>query len=159
MENAMNLDLILQPNPLQCYYAMGEADKKELYRLMLADNLEYGYSPEEAKKWADHQHIYMIDALTLSEEHIGDCTKVACSCTKCQAESVAGLDQSYIQGDWHMLQSAFNGGDDILKAIEELSKPVVFTWDAPQATIDMWNKRSVSTRSWLIDYYIKWSSQ
>ncbi|MEG0868201.1 MAG: hypothetical protein RSG77_14220 [Hafnia sp.] len=155
----MNLELILQPNPLQCYYALGEADKKELYQLLLADNLEWGYSPEEAKKWADHQLSFLIDALTQGEEHVGDCTKVACSCTKCQAESVAGLSQSYIQGDWHMLQSAFNGSNDIFKAIEQLSKPVNFTYEVSQATVNLWNKKSAYTRSKLIDYYINWASQ
>lgn len=155
----MNLERILTPNPLQSYVVMSEADKKELHQLMYADNLEWGYSSGEAQKWADHQLPYYIDALTTKEEHCGDCTSVACSCIKCQAESVAGVDNNLMQANWHLIQSAFNGTEDILKAIEELAKPVVFTWEAPQSTIDMWNHKQGLTRAALIEYYINWCNQ
>lgn len=155
----LELEIILTPNPLQRYVVMGEADKKQLHQLMYDDNLEWGYSSDEAKKWADYQLPHYIDAFTTKEEHCGDCTSVACACIKCQAESVAKLADIPFQANWHLIQSAFNGTEDILKAIEELAKPVVFTWDAPESTIAMWNHKQGLTRSALIDYYINYCCQ
>lgn len=155
----MDIERILTPNPLQSYCILGLVDKTELHQLMYAENLEWGYNHEEALKWANHQHESFFDALTTKEEHCGDCTSIACSCIKCQAEDVVGQPNNLLLANWHLIRSAFNGTEDILKAIEELAKPVVFTYEVSPTTVQLWNRKQQLTRSSLIEYYINWCSQ
>lgn len=90
----------------------------------------------------------------LSSKHDGDCTCVPCSCMKCQAESLVGVDTisglgkheaSYIDG-------LFTPGRTLDEVIALLAdyEPKDVPWGAPH--IDRWRAEAKRAHGWLVSY-------
>lgn len=68
----------LTNNPCNAKITLTEEAKKEMERLLLEDDYE------------DWVVKHIVEAV--SEEHVGDCTCVPASCSRCHAESALGLN-------------------------------------------------------------------
>ena len=108
-------------NPLWTTVELDDHEKKELwYKIKIAEmeDLAFGayfhlnegdkhYDPKEARKELDPEYwctdeksklderVDTLHAAYLNElmtSHGGDCTCFACSCMKCQSESIVGID-------------------------------------------------------------------
>lgn len=92
---------------------------------------EYWCSDDKSKldQRIDEMHAYYV--ADLQGWHIGDCTCVACSCTKCHAEGLLGIDTIKGLGKHsaHKVDGAFRVGEDrklnctIDEALEKLRHP------------------------------------
>lgn len=179
------------PNPLETIVELDEHEQ-EVFKLkikiaeMESDMfsahfyLQEGkdwYSVEDARKELDPnyfvsdegngldkrvQQLFECYIADLKSSHIGDCTCVACSCTKCYAESLLGIDT--IQGlgkhEGHAIYSAFNykDGDEWKKrslpeALEILRtyKPNA-AWQGWEAHADRWTAERKRAYEWLLNY-------
>lgn len=99
--------------------------------------------------------------------HIGDCTCVPCSCSKCHAESVLGIDTLKPfpgKHELHHIQSVFSRWNPETKehnkpevsldeALEKLRtyKPAG-TWDGWEAHIDRWTQEAKRAYEYLLNY-------
>ncbi len=148
------------------------------------------YDPEKARKELKHEYWYsdeykariqeMLDyyVTALKDVHGGDCTCVACSCDKCHAEGLLGINTtkglgkhegskinaafSYVDGKWH------EGDRTIDEAIALLEKDVDFSWESLPADsswknskwdkaqyeyhIPRWKQERVNAVAWLKNY-------
>lgn len=144
-------------NPLRSYVEMNEEEKIELKEKLYHHWLVEWDEPEDsARKWTEHQYPYMLDALTLGEEHFGDCIKVCGSCVKCQAEDVLGINTTEGLGSLYYISAAFSDGrETIEEAISYLSIPIESHEEWHEPRIDMWNQQRLSALNGLIKYRIK----
>jgi len=151
------MKIIYTQNPLRSYFELSEQEKAE-YKVKLYNYLrdEYEETEEQAQKWAEHQYPYFIEALTSGEEHWGDCTKVATSCTKCHAEDVMGI--STIQGikNFHYIAGAFGKDTTLDEAIEKLSQEAEYTEEWHKPHIERWTKERKAALESLIWYKDKY---
>lgn len=102
----------------------------------------------------------------LQSTHVGDCTCVACSCSKCHAESILGIDTIPGLGkhEAHKIDGAFGAENQrsIEEAIERLSKfeinPENYTSDAwvkmggYEQFVPRWKAEQERAHAWLINY-------
>ena len=111
-----------------------------------------GYDAE-----ADHQLKYLIQAL--DEPHVGDCTCVPCSCTKCQVEDLLGIDTLSIDGEYpgkhvlHYVSFAF-------KTPNEYNKGTIIpncqTIDEAIEWLDDYDPSAGSDKENLKEWFPKW---
>lgn len=149
--------VIYTQNPLRSYFDMSEQDKAEFKQKLYAYHKdEEEENHEEATKWTEHQYPYFIEALTSGEEHWGDCTKVACSCTKCHAEDVLGV--SAVEGikNFHYISGAFGKDTTLDEAIEKLSKDAEYNEEWHKPHIERWTKERKEALESLIWYRDKY---
>lgn len=179
-------------NPLRSQVFLDEKDK-ELFRLKIEQevlfealygvhyHLSKNDSPdiERAKREAslvgDDGYSKYIDELLeaytqdLLHGHMGDCTCVPCSCSKCHAEYILGIDTIEGLGKHlaYKIDSAFRREDgssrNINEAIDHLAIPLseepnehyknhpeVYKQYLPK-----WQKERIAAREWLINYRLK----
>lgn len=179
-----------QPNPFLTTVEIDERDKQmmlvsyqtEQFSELLCDlhmqlNGSYGGAPltdiEEIKKivdkWADIRNLE-VDSEDirryisyLDTEHMGDCTCVSCSCARCMAEELLGINtlQGLGKHPANKVQGAFgrDGNKTIdeaiatLQAVRDYIKPVTWPdsvgWDVH---IPRWERERESALKWLKAY-------
>lgn len=175
-------------NPLRTKVFLDEKDK-EIFRLKIEQevlfealySVHYHLSKtetpdvERAKSEAslvDTGYSKYVDELLeaytqdLLHNHIGDCTCVPCSCSKCHAEYILGIDTIESLGKHlaYKIDSAFSCEDGsfrtIDEAIEQLNIPLS---EEPnehyknhpemyKQYLPKWQKERIAARDWLINY-------
>lgn len=175
-------------NPLRTKVFLDEKDK-ELFRLKIEQevlfealySVHYHLSKNEtpdverAKREAslvDTGYSKYVDELLeaytqdLLHGHMGDCTCVPCSCSKCHAEYILGIDTIEGLGKHlaYKIDSAFSREDGsprtIDEAIEQLDIPLS---EEPnehyknhpemyKQYLPKWQKERIAAREWLINY-------
>lgn len=93
----------------------------------------------------------------LKEEHIGDCVCFPCSCTKCGAESILGIDTIKGLGKHEanlilkfFRQDSTRTAVQVLSLIEEYEVIPTQDWHLPH--VDRWIKERENAREWMIAY-------
>lgn len=66
------MKIVYTENPLCSYVEMSDNEKVD-FKLKLYNwwRYEWEESDEESTKWTEHQYPYLIEALTLGEQHCG----------------------------------------------------------------------------------------
>lgn len=172
------------PNPLNCVIELDEHERKEFRYKLIIEELEDAmhsasfhlnpedkyYKPEQARAELDMEYYFgqefqkRIDELLnyyledLKGPHGGDCTCVPCSCSKCHAEGMLGIDT--IQGlgkhSAYKINDAFEGLfgertiDQAIKKLEHY-KPKA-AWKGWEAHADRWKAEAAHALEWLKKY-------
>lgn len=96
---------------------------------------------------------------SLSESHDGDCTCEPCSCPKCHAEALLGVDTIRDLGkhEGSVIKGAFGSGGDSARTIEEAVAILsdheprdVPDWGLPH--VDRWREERRRAHEWLVAY-------
>lgn len=148
------MKIVYTENPLRSYVEMSEPEKDD-FKLKLYNWWRYDWeeTEETAIKWTEHQYPYLITSLTSGEQHFGDCTKVSCSCTKCQAEEILGINTTDGLSSLHYISGAFpDTSTTIDQAIENLSREVNYLEDWHQPHVERWNKERAAACISLVRY-------
>lgn len=106
-ENPLNSKVLLSPTEIEMLRLKIKISELEEYIFLTHWNLKKG-DLEKAKSCSDPKYFFpdsdtsgitaRVEELlgmyvsSLSDTHIGDCTCIPCSCTKCWAESMLGVD-------------------------------------------------------------------
>lgn len=180
------------PNPFLTKIELDEQDKKNLLNVYKVDQYEellcgldlrldgkirkdepitLEIVKKEVDKWGD---IYNMDVdsedfayilASVDDIHMGDCTCVACSCSRCRAEDLLGVNTLPVGKHLaHKIYGAF--GRDYSKtideAIETLSKPYTFeerhecyknySEENYMALTVRWSKEREAAAEWLKKY-------
>ena len=146
--------IVYAQNPLRSYVVLEEGEEAIL-RQKLYDYHRYEWeeSQEDSENWTEHQYPYVLESLTSGEEHCGDCTKVPCSCTKCYAEEIWGVDTAKGIKCFRYISGAFGEGrTTIAEAIADLSKPGVYDEEWHQPHIERWEAERQAALESLIAY-------
>lgn len=172
-------------NPLFTKIELNENEKKELwYKIKIKEMeeilfdahyyLEEGknFDIQKAQKSLSPDYYYTdekspldkrCDALLesylseLNSFHFGDCTCVPCSCIKCHAEAILGIDTLKGLGKHpaYYINDAFgeNNEKTIQEAIEYLAnyEPKA-NWDGWEKEVSRWKLEAQSAHDWLVDY-------
>lgn len=148
------MKIVYEQNPLRSYVELTEGEKVELKeKLYKYHRYEWEESEEDSLAWTEHQYPYVLDSLTTNEEHCGDCTKVLCSCSKCYAEDIWGVNLTEGIKHSQYITSAFREGRDTIdQAIENLKQSKEYKEEWQQPHIERWEaERKVALDS-LIKY-------
>lgn len=151
-------------NPLATVIELDESEKAT-FRLKVfteyAEDGDDGPSEEWRREIAEH---YIDGALQGS--HVGDCTCIACTCSKCCAEELLGIDTIKGLGkhEAHAISRAFGSGRDINGAIEYLrahdpdddgDNPSSWKKKDPKGWakwVPVWREQQARALKWLIAY-------
>lgn len=163
------------PNPLNTIIELDEHEQKELWYKIKVNEMEEMLSMaehyvtekylnlDEAREQLDSSYYFADDSgkskldercdtllehflQELKSNHIGDCTCIACSCSKCHAESILGIDTipGLSKYTGHNIRNAFiiKVGDKyesrtLDEALEKLSK---FEIDPENYNTESWKK-------------------
>lgn len=98
---------------------------------------------------------------SLQSCHVGDCTCVPCSCSKCHAESILGIDTIKGLGKHsaYKIDNAFGKGNEksIDEAIESLANyDPKANWEGWEAHAPRWNAEAKAAHEWLVAYKSKY---
>ena len=132
---------------------------------------DYYCNEEDNKKSKLDERCDMLLETFLSElqsNHIGDCTCVACSCMKCHAEGLLGIDTIKGLGKHtaHKINAAFgiNNEKNIDEAIEYLANydpkpkdPESDAWKKMggyEQYVPRWKEEAKLAHDWLVNYKI-----
>lgn len=146
------------PNP----YYNGKTNY-ELAKQEIPDNI---YSKEEEDNFIKMANHYIDD---LGSFHAGDCTCIPCSCAKCYAESILGVDTipglgkheaskiwNYFVPDW---RSPFDLRtiDEVLELLRTYEPKISEAWEScSQETFDhhapRWRQEARNAYNWLYNY-------
>jgi hypothetical protein len=160
-------------NPLNSVIELDQNQKREFYQLVKNYELKdiiYAIRYRLKEKIPDTDDIIRLCKLSKSDEyvnqlyeslldslddgHYGDCICVCCSCTKCMAEellginTIAGLEPH--SANW--ISCSFSNGETLDEAIEYLKEPLTRKQDIKQSDYDRWSKERVDALHWLIEY-------
>lgn len=145
--------IIYTQNPLRSYVDLSDQEKADFKQKLYAWHTdEWEENHEEATKWTEHQYPYFIEALTSSEEHCGDCIKVCCSCTKCNAEDILGINTTEGLKGLRYIASVFGKDTTLDEAIEKLSKDAEYNEEWHKPHIERWTKERKEALESLIWY-------
>lgn len=93
----------------------------------------------------------------LQSSHVGDCTCVPMSCSKCHAESILGIDtvKGLRKHSAYKVDAAF--GKDNEKTMEEALESLrnydpTATWEGWEAHAPRWKKEAEAAYEWLLNY-------
>lgn len=136
--------------------ALQDCDNKQFYD---ETGNSVGKSPVDS--YIDGMHASYLDALV--GWHVGDCTCVAMSCSKCHAESVLGIDTLPGLGkhEANMIEGAFGvDGDDIESALESLRNydpdaRCMWKTEHPElfaSAVPRWRQEAARAYKWLLEY-------
>lgn len=89
---------------------------------------------------------------------MGDCTKVPCSCTKCQAEDILGINTTEGLKSLYYIAGAFEKNATLEEAIDFLKTEPEYTEDWHKPYIGSWTKGRLSALESLIEYREKYFS-
>jgi len=140
-------------------------EKQDLDRVAEAVDPKYYLANDKEKtkleKRVDELHSHFIEAL--QETHVGDCTCVPCTCSKCWAESLIGTDtiKGLRKHEAYKIQTAFGETHEhdfkrqrnIDQAIEYLENyDPKATWKGSEDHIDRWRSEAKNACRWLKNY-------
>ena len=137
--------------------------------LQIPDNLK-----EKLKGWREICNMTIesdylpgwIEELETGQYHLGDCTCQACSCDKCYAETLLGVDTVLGCGQHELskIGGAFGYEKDVVvtidEALEKLNKPVdkikpdswtKFSQVYYESHIPRWEKEQINAIKWLFE--------
>ncbi len=173
-------------NPLATIVELNEQEKKELWYKLKIENLSDDlfsahFSLQEGKyfdlkrareavdpSWycSDDKPMKVdahVDMMLkhyveeLSGEHAGDCTCVACTCSKCLAEDMIGIQTTSGLNKYmgSTISSVFRNNksftcEDAIRFMENESPKITEDWH--QAHIDRWTKDHNQALEWLKNY-------
>jgi hypothetical protein len=181
------MKIIYNKNPLRTTVELDEIEKKEFwYKIKINEMTNLLYEAhffleenlEKVKKAVDPEYYssenneldkrcdllleqYLND---LQDIHVGDCTCVAMSCSKCHAESILGIDTipGLKKHSSYKIDGAFgkNNEKTIEEAIESLKNYKVNIenpkeWDrlgGYEQYIPRWMEEAKDAHDWLVDY-------
>lgn len=171
-------------NPMRTTVELDEREKKEFWYKLKIEQLEWKlhggrfylcpefdsynvsrakeeltYEEAELDKYVDEMCNYYVNSLL--DIHLGDCTCVPCSCDKCHAESLLGIDTIKGLGkhEGSKVFSAFDmkpGGvdgrtlDEAIVCIEQY-KPSA-DWEGWEAHAERWEREAKNALEWLKAY-------
>ena len=107
------------------------------------------YIEERAGEYADE----------LALVHVGDCTCIACSCLKCHAERLIGVDTipglgkheaSYIGGNFTSKDGVPRTLDEVIAHLADYEPKDVPEWGLPH--VDRWREEAKRAHAWLVAY-------
>lgn len=138
-------------------------DPPEVEKALKELNTEY-HAGEEVNKRVDEMLAHYIEEL--KGYHVGDCTCVACSCSKCHAESILGIDTIKGLGKHpgHKIASVFSRWDpktkehslppvsidDALEALRTYEPKA--DWPGWEAHTERWKEEGRQAYEWLLNY-------
>lgn len=139
-------------------------DRERIERAFLALDVDYVFDDEthggkSFDMYLDEQLAYYTAALT--EKHDGDCVCFPCSCLKCHAESLLGIDTIKGLGKHPAtkISAAFGGGRSLDEAVEWLSRyQPIYThnpnWPEHewQKHVPRWLEEGKRAHTWLVAY-------
>jgi hypothetical protein len=168
-------------NPLKTTIELSKKEKGEFWQRIKVEELiwiiadiEYhldelgNFNLEKARKSADTEYCcdkedginklvndrYQVYLDALQDIHLGDCTYVACSCVKCHAEHILGIDT--IKGlrgsSAYHVAGAFEKNRNIHQAIEYLKNyqpKIEKGWEAYE---EGWKAQAKEALEWLTKY-------
>lgn len=132
-----------------------------------ADPEKYIKEDDQEKTPLDERVDMMFEyyVKSLADTHVGDCTKVACSCLKCRAEGILGVDTltpSPGSGALHAISGAFGKNTTLSEAIAYLksyrvdaTKPDSWKHSAQEeyaSHIKRWEKQASDAYEYLRQY-------
>lgn len=145
-------------NPLRTVVELNDGDRWALREAMQEDLVS-----ESDDAWMNQFHADLETAL--SETHVGDCTCVPCSCTKCHAEHYLGIDTMPGLGKHlaYKVDHAFRGDRTIDEAIAALAnydpQPESPMWDGKRELWDSclprWREEAAQAHTWLVAYRLR----
>lgn len=104
--------------------------------------LTYDFLEDEDSAFEENVNLW-VEELTgaLTDKHCGDCTCIPCSCDKCHAESLLGINtiSGLSKYEAHYIDVAFNEVETIDDALEYLK-----------------NYNPEPTENWMVDWISKW---
>lgn len=189
------MKIIYNKNPLLTTIELDDFEKKEFWyqiKLKEMEELLYGahcyvedskyqnidkvkkyvdpsyYSSEDGKSALDERCDELLEMFLsdLKNTHVGDCTCVPCSCTKCYAESILGVDtiKGLSKYSASKINSAFGKKNEnsIEQALDNLLnyEPVISAeekerWDKVggyEQHIPRWKTEAKNAYDWLLQY-------
>jgi hypothetical protein len=189
------MKIIYQDNPLDTVVELSESDRKEFWlKIKISEmenilesawlesnktyydiekirkdlDIDYWSSDDNTKTKLDERvdELFDIYIAELNGSHVGDCTCVPCSCTKCHAEDVLGINtiQGLKKHVASVIESAFNEYKTIDDAIYSLENYVPDRskggWDS--ASDEQWEcarpsfyKHAAEAAMWLKNYKVE----
>lgn len=172
------------PNPMRTIVELDEHEKKEFWYKTKIDQMQWmlaggrfylchefdcydvnrakeelTYDEAELDKRVDELSEYYIKSLL--DIHLGDCTCVPCSCDKCHAESLLGIDTikglgkhegSKVSGAFDMKPGGVDGRtlDEAIERLEQY-KPAA-DWEGWEAHAERWEREAKNALAWLKEY-------
>ena len=128
-------------------------------------DMDYMYGEKDEEHSLDKRVETLLEHYLeeLKGWHVGDCTCVACSCSKCHAESILGIDTIKGLGKHsaYKVDGAFgkNNEKTIDEALESLRnydpKPTGPGWDklgGYEQYVPRWKAEAASAYEWLLNY-------
>jgi hypothetical protein len=120
---------------------------------------ELTYDEAELNKYVDEMCDYYVKSLL--DVHSGDCTCVPCSCDKCHAESILGIDTikglgkhegSKISAAFDMKSGGVDGRslDEVIEILANY-KPRA-EWEGWEAHAERWAREASNALTWLKAY-------
>lgn len=146
------------------YFYLTEEKYKDEARVLSALDPSYYTEEEDGVKTKLDERVDKLYACFIEDleegYHVGDCTCVPCSCSKCHAESMVGVDTIALLGkhEAHVLWEEFmENGNDNITCIEVYDRLVakgapVATEDWHVAHLDRWGAEYVRALKWLKSY-------
>jgi len=110
-------------------------------------------SDESLDARVNQLHSWHLEALAGS--HGGDCTCDPCSCPKCIAENILGIDTiaGLKKHEANKIESAFRRGKTLSKTIEELANYAPEScWPGAEAHFERWRQEAKNAHDWLVKY-------
>jgi hypothetical protein len=168
------MQIIYNQNPLATQIILDDHEKKELlYKIQiehlkdllfdahffLDKDLERTKEALDPKNYYDDncefekscQHIFDYCIEELNREHAGDCTAIACSCSKCYVEQLLEIDtiKSMTKSTGSIIQGAFKKNETIEDALNYLQ---VREFDSKSTYIEIYKKQRITAIEWLQAY-------
>lgn len=179
------MNIIYNENPLKTVIELSESDKTELWYKIKVEQMDYrlfsvhynldesrldldkareeadpsyylnetddGKTPLDVR--VDDLHEYYIEALL--SDHVGDCTCVACSCDKCHAEDLIGINTMDGLGkhEAHYIQITFQECKNIHEVLGALKnyEPHA-SWKGWEPNAERWKSEATGAYEWLYTY-------
>lgn len=146
------MKILWAPNPLRTIVELEDPDRK-----VLRNAIETSYDCADA---AELQGLCDDYEQALREIHGGDCTCVACGCSKCGAERLLGINTipGLTKHLAYQTNAAFGESGDLSleEAIEKLANYSPIPWEDKQALweacLPSWREDARRAHAWLTAY-------
>lgn len=142
----------------EAHFALKHAkNAPEMKRVEEAVDPDYYMSEDDGPSKLD-QRVESLYQLALEElehgAHVGDCTCVACSCSKCWAEGMIGIDTIKGVGkhSLYKIDGAARNAKTPEEVMAKLGKEITSTEDWHKGHLERWNTERLSALGWYEHY-------